>query len=57
MPDELAERVQSALDTAIGVTSVLAREVHAEILATAIAFEDWLNDSRDSPQPREEKRG
>jgi hypothetical protein len=45
IPDALAVRVESALNTAIGVASVHAREVQGGLLLTAMAFTEWLNES------------
>ena len=44
LPLWLITRVESALDTAVGVTSVHAPEVHREIMDTAVKFSQWLEE-------------
>lgn len=45
MTEEQWEKINSALLTAIGVTSVHAREVHAQMLAASNVMDDIVNGS------------
>ena len=49
IPAVVIEKVQSALNMAIGITSVHAKECHTSIMEAAIALDDAINGGDDEP--------
>ena len=43
IPAAVIEKVQSALNMAVGITSVYARQSHTSIMEAAIALDDAIN--------------